>query len=56
MTEVEEIQYSEKYADEQYEYRHVIVPNNLIKLIPKNTPGKRKSFCIFDKYRTKIQQ
>ncbi|CAO1390292.1 unnamed protein product [Diamesa hyperborea] len=32
---VEEIQYSEKYNDPQYEYRHVILPQNLAKLVPK---------------------
>jgi len=35
MTDVEEIQYSEKYNDETYEYRHVILPAGLAKLVPK---------------------
>ena len=29
------IQYSEKYYDETYEYRHVILPRDLGKLVPK---------------------
>ncbi|XP_064651346.1 cyclin-dependent kinases regulatory subunit-like [Lineus longissimus] len=31
-----EIQYSEKYFDELYEYRHVIVPKDIAKQVPKN--------------------
>jgi len=30
------IQYSEKYFDEQYEYRHVILPPEVAELLPKN--------------------
>lgn len=29
------IYYSEKYADEQYEYRHVMLPKEIAKLVPK---------------------
>jgi cyclin-dependent kinase regulatory subunit CKS1 len=29
------IHYSERYSDEDYEYRHVILPKPLLKLIPK---------------------
>jgi len=29
------IQYSEKYMDDVYEYRHVIMPKDLGKLVPK---------------------
>lgn len=29
------IHYSEKYSDEQWEYRHVILPKPLFKMIPK---------------------
>jgi cyclin-dependent kinase regulatory subunit CKS1 len=29
------IQYSDKYQDDEYEYRHVILPNNIYKLIPR---------------------
>ncbi|CRK97717.1 CLUMA_CG011097, isoform A [Clunio marinus] len=36
MTDSEDIQYSEKYCDEKYEYRHVILPPPLAKLVPKN--------------------
>lgn len=30
------IEYSEKYADEDNEYRHVILPKDLAKSLPKN--------------------
>ncbi|KAG5679668.1 hypothetical protein PVAND_009223 [Polypedilum vanderplanki] len=36
MSDNDDIQYSEKYSDEKYEYRHVILPQNLAKLVPKN--------------------
>jgi|EP00669_Euglena_mutabilis_P006218 cyclin-dependent kinase regulatory subunit CKS1 len=29
------IQYSEKYCDESHEYRHVILPKDLSKILPK---------------------
>lgn len=29
------IQYSEKYSDNNYEYRHVILPSELAKLVPR---------------------
>ena len=32
----EEIEYSEKYSDELYEYRHVLLPKAIMKQIPKN--------------------
>lgn len=32
----EEIEYSDKYTDEFYEYRHVILPKNTFKKITKN--------------------
>ena len=31
-----EIDYSDKYADDYYEYRHVILPKELLKKLPKN--------------------
>ena len=31
-----EIYYSDKYTDETHEYRHVILPKELVKLVPKN--------------------
>jgi len=31
----DEIEYSEKYNDEQYEYRHVLLPKELYKKMPK---------------------
>ena len=30
------IHYSDRYSDDQYEYRHVILPKPLFKLIPKS--------------------
>ncbi|CAL1705681.1 unnamed protein product [Somion occarium] len=32
---IEKIHYSERYSDEEYEYRHVILPRPLFKMIPK---------------------
>ncbi|ABW98061.1 kin(cdc) (nucleomorph) [Hemiselmis andersenii] len=34
--QTQQIKYSEKYFDCVYEYRHVILPPNLLKLIPPN--------------------
>ncbi|KAL8504798.1 hypothetical protein ACS0TY_016112 [Phlomoides rotata] len=31
-----QIQYSEKYFDDTYEYRHVVLPSEVSKLLPKN--------------------
>ncbi|KAL7637285.1 UNVERIFIED_CONTAM: hypothetical protein RMT77_012014 [Armadillidium vulgare] len=31
----DQIQYSDKYSDDKFEYRHVILPNELAKLVPK---------------------
>ena len=31
-----EFYYSDKYTDETHEYRHVILPKELVKLVPKN--------------------
>jgi len=33
---VDRIHYSDRYSDDQFEYRHVILPKPLLKLIPKN--------------------
>jgi cyclin-dependent kinase regulatory subunit CKS1 len=30
------IYYSDKYVDEKFEYRHVMLPKDLAKLVPKN--------------------
>ncbi|XP_013386354.1 cyclin-dependent kinases regulatory subunit-like [Lingula anatina] len=30
-----EIQYSEKYFDDKYEYRHVILPSDIAEMVPK---------------------
>ncbi|XP_058809963.1 cyclin-dependent kinases regulatory subunit-like [Phymastichus coffea] len=32
----DQIQYSEKYCDDKYEYRHVILPPDLGRLVPKS--------------------
>jgi len=32
---IEDIQYSEKYYDDIYEYRHVILPHDIAKLVPR---------------------
>ena len=32
----EEIEYSEKYSDDLYEYRHVLLPKDIYKKIPRN--------------------
>jgi len=31
----DQIQYSDKYDDDKYEYRHVILPPDLAKLVPR---------------------
>nr|GEY83724.1 cyclin-dependent kinases regulatory subunit 1 [Tanacetum cinerariifolium] len=31
-----QIQYSEKYFDDTFEYRHVVLPSDVAKLLPKN--------------------
>ncbi|CAH0724252.1 unnamed protein product, partial [Brenthis ino] len=31
-----DIYYSEKYYDEEHEYRHVVLPKEMVKLVPKN--------------------
>ncbi|GBP44175.1 Cyclin-dependent kinases regulatory subunit [Eumeta japonica] len=33
---VNQIQYSERYTDDVYEYRHVILPPDLARLVPKS--------------------
>lgn len=32
----EEIEYSDKYIDDHYEYRHVILPKDVYKKLPRN--------------------
>lgn len=32
----DQISYSERYYDDKYEYRHVILPSDIAKLVPKN--------------------
>ncbi|XP_026763195.1 cyclin-dependent kinases regulatory subunit-like [Galleria mellonella] len=31
-----DIYYSEKYYDEEHEYRHVVLSKDMVKLVPKN--------------------
>lgn len=33
---IERIHYSDRYSDDTYEYRHVILPKGLLKLVPKD--------------------
>jgi len=33
---IEKIHYSDRYSDDEFEYRHVILPKPLFKLIPKS--------------------
>ncbi|KZT02311.1 CKS-domain-containing protein [Laetiporus sulphureus 93-53] len=33
---IDKIHYSDRYSDEEYEYRHVILPKPLMKTIPKD--------------------
>ncbi|KAH8345404.1 hypothetical protein KR067_010467 [Drosophila pandora] len=30
-----DIYYSDKYYDEQFEYRHVVLPKEMVKMVPK---------------------
>ncbi|KAF7295290.1 Cyclin-dependent kinases regulatory subunit [Mycena indigotica] len=32
---IEKIHYSDRYTDDHYEYRHVILPKQLLRLVPK---------------------
>ncbi|KZV96202.1 CKS-domain-containing protein [Exidia glandulosa HHB12029] len=32
---IEKIHYSERYSDDKYEYRHVILPKGMLKYLPK---------------------
>lgn len=32
---VNQIAYSERYSDDQYEYRHVILPRDIARLVPR---------------------
>ncbi|XP_067946826.1 cyclin-dependent kinases regulatory subunit 1-like [Watersipora subatra] len=34
-THVTQITYSERYSDNTYEYRHVLLPKNVARLVPK---------------------
>ncbi|KPJ09554.1 Cyclin-dependent kinases regulatory subunit [Papilio machaon] len=31
-----DIYYSDKYYDDEFEYRHVVLPKDMVKLVPKN--------------------
>ncbi|KAF7282441.1 hypothetical protein GWI33_002669 [Rhynchophorus ferrugineus] len=50
MMPAENIQYSEKYQDDHYEYRHVILPPDVAKLVPRphlmtETEWRNLVFC-----------
>lgn len=32
----DEIEYSEKYQDDKFEYRHVLLPKDIFKKMPRN--------------------
>lgn len=32
----DEIEYSDKYKDDHYEYRHVLLPKEIFKKLPRN--------------------
>ncbi|KAG5681234.1 hypothetical protein PVAND_010687 [Polypedilum vanderplanki] len=36
MSSQSQIYYSDKYEDEEYEYRHVMLPKDLARLVPKS--------------------
>lgn len=36
LTVILRIHYSDRYSDDEYEYRHVILPKQLLKMIPKD--------------------
>ncbi|KAH9928155.1 CKS-domain-containing protein [Fomitopsis serialis] len=40
---IEKIHYSDRYTDDEYEYRHVILPKPLFKMIPKTFFNPDKS-------------
>jgi len=33
---IEKIHYSDRYSDDEFEYRHVILPKQLLKMVPKD--------------------
>jgi len=33
---IQKIHYSDRYSDDEYEYRHVILPKQLLKMVPKD--------------------
>ena len=36
MSKLNGISYSDKYEDKSYEYRHVVLPKNVAKMVPKS--------------------
>ncbi|KAF8163443.1 cyclin-dependent kinase regulatory subunit [Crassisporium funariophilum] len=36
---IEKIHYSDRYSDDEFEYRHVILPKQLLKMVPKDYFG-----------------
>ncbi|EIW84853.1 cyclin-dependent kinase regulatory subunit [Coniophora puteana RWD-64-598 SS2] len=43
---IEKIHYSDRYSDDIYEYRHVILPKPLLKLVPKEYFDKEQPNCL----------
>ncbi|KAJ0686883.1 putative cyclin-dependent kinase, regulatory subunit [Helianthus annuus] len=41
-----QIQYSEKYFDDTFEYRHVVLPPEVAKLLPKNRLLSEGLVCV----------
>ncbi|KAK9794331.1 hypothetical protein WJX73_001082 [Symbiochloris irregularis] len=39
---ISQIQYSEKYYDDDYEFRHVVLPDDVAKHLPKDSSGHVK--------------
>lgn len=37
---IERIHYSDRYSDDEYEYRHVILPKGLLKLAPTEVSSR----------------
>ena len=43
----EDIEYSDKYQDDFYEYRHVILPKHIFKKITRGNPQLKYFFLLF---------
>jgi hypothetical protein len=47
---VKDIYYSDKYFDEKYEYRHVMLPKDIAKLVPILPLLPKTFFATFNQY------